>query len=685
MIRNKKSGVLSLFILGENMKKLNVAWIFALIVFTLAACAASGETNTNETKDGDTAVVGFADFGADSGLEIGAPANSEENRSEDDAVTETDKNGIPVGFTEDGRPYKGNPRAPVVIEEFSDYQCPYCGRFVQQTLPDLTANQIANGDVMFVFYDYPLSSIHPQAVDAANAARCAGEQGAAAYWKMHDAIFNNESQWANNLDANAIFINLANEIGLDMERFTPCQESGQYYRQIQEDYDLGVSKGVSSTPSFFINGQPLIGAQPLNVFNAAIASAQSGETIAAAPTNEAPPSQPAAPGDKLEPAAIDMSNFAAAIGDPDAPVTIVEFTDYQCPFCQRHSTETMPALIANMIETGRVYYVVKDFPLDSIHAEARAGAMAARCAGEQDAYWQMHDAIFKAQSQWAEQGAGANAIFADIAASLELDVDAFTSCQESGRYDDQVQANVDEGVSLGVRGTPFFFIDGYPINGAQPYDLFEYAIGLAEAGTLADAYTRPEPQPEPTAPAGPVDVPTDDIAFAIGDPGAAVTIVEYTDYQCPYCARHFQQTFPRIKENYVDTGQVYYVFKDFPLTSIHAQAVDAAEAARCAGEQGAYLEMHNALFLRQQDWADNRAANDVFVEMAGQIGLDADSFAACLESGKYESAVMADLDEGVSFGVRGTPAFFINGNFLSGAQPYDVFVQAISQVSGASE
>jgi len=659
------------------MKKLNVAWIFTLIIFTLAACATSGETTTNETEDNDTAVAELTGFGADSGLEIGSPSNN--------TFTETDKNGIPVGFTEDGRPYKGNLRASVVIEEFSDYQCPFCGRFVQQTLPALTANQIANGEVMFIFYDYPLSSIHPQAVDAANAARCAGEQGAAAYWEMHDALFNNESQWANNRDANTLFINLANEIGLDMERFTACQESGQYYRQIQEDYDLGIAKGVSSTPSFFINGQPLIGAQPLNVFDAAIASAQSGETIAAAPTDEAPPSQPPASGDKLEPAALDMNNFAAALGDPDAPVTIVEFTDYQCPFCQRHSTETMPPLIANMIETGRVYYVVKDFPLDNIHAEARAGATAARCAGEQDAYWQMHDAIFNAQSQWAGQGLGANVVFADMSASLGLDVDAFTACQDSGRYDAQVQANVEEGASLGVRGTPFFFIDGYPINGAQPYDLFEYAISLAEAGTLADAYTRPEPQPEPTTPAGPVDVATDDIAFAIGDPNAAVTLVEFTDYQCPFCARHFQQTFPLIKENYVDTGQVYYVFKDFPLTSIHPQAVDAAQSARCAGEQEAYLEMHNALFLRQEDWADNQSAVDIFVEMAGQIGLDADSFTACLESGKYESAVMADLDEGVGFGVRGTPAFFINGNLLSGAQPYDAFVQAISRVSGASE
>ncbi|MFQ5419872.1 MAG: DsbA family protein, partial [Anaerolineae bacterium] len=384
-------------------------------------------------------------------------------------------------------------------------------------------------------------------------------------------------------------------------------------------------------------------------------------------------------------AAIDVDNYAAAIGDPEAPVTIVEYTDYQCPFCQRHSLQTLPDLLTNMIETGRVYYVLKDFPLDNIHPDARAGATAARCAGEQDAYWEMHDMIFGNQSGWAGQGIGVNAIFVSYAETLGLDAVAFSSCQESGRYDAHIQSNVDEGASLGVGGTPFFFIDGFPINGAQPYELFDLAVGLAEEGTLADAYARPEPQPEPTAPSGPVNVPLDDITFAIGDPNAPVTIVEYTDFQCPFCARHFLETYPQIKANFVDTGQVYYVFKDFPLTSIHPQAVAAAQAARCAGDQDAYLEMHDGLFSLQDQWANNPSANDVFIQIANQIGLETEAFTACLTNSKYESSVMADLDEGVSFGVRGTPAFFINGNYVSGAQPYNVFVQAINQVSGATE
>jgi protein-disulfide isomerase len=297
----------------------------------------------------------------------------------------------------------------------------------------------------------------------------------------------------------------------------------------------------------------------------------------------------------------------------------------------------------------------------------------------------MHDALFARQAEWSGQSATLNDLFGDMAADLGLDSDAFAACLADGRFDAAIQANQDEGFALGVNGTPAFFIDGFPISGAQPFDLFDYAVGLAEAGTRADAYVQSaEAAATPTsAPSAPVEVDTAG-AFSIGAADAPVLMIEFTDFQCPYCSRHFVETFPQIRADYIDTGKVRYVFMDFPLTSIHPQAPLAAEAARCAGDQDAYLEMHHALFDRQGEWSGRDDAGEVFIGLAGELGLDEARFAQCLESGQHTAAVQADLEQGISLGINGTPAFFLNGNFVSGAQPFSVFQGAIESLLAES-
>ncbi len=587
------------------------------------------------------------------------------------AFTETAEavyNGVPVGFTAEGRPYRGDLEAPILLEEFSDYQCPFCGRFTAQTMPQLEQNQIANGEAVLVYYDFPLESIHSQAFAAANAARCAGEQGAQAYWQMHDMLYERMGDWGVS-DPDPIFTSYAEQIGLDEEAFALCQVELRYSDEIKADIDHALSRGVRSTPSFFVNDQPLIGAQPLEAFNQAIALVQSGESIAQEPPEPQAPSQQESPlqppAVKPTPAVIATDTYAATMGDPNAPVTIVEFTDYQCPYCQSFSQETLPTLMAEKIATGEVYYILKDLPLDSIHPNARAAAKAARCAGEQDAYWEMHDALFDSQAGWGGQGELPEAIFVDLAAGLGLDGDAFATCMDEQTYMLAIQENVEEARALGADSTPFFFIDGLPIPGAQPYELFDYAVELAKEGTLADAFVPPEPSLENVN--------------AIGDPNAPVTIIEYTDYQCPFCSRYVEQSFAQIKEKYVETGQVYYVFKDFPLTNIHPQAVQAAEATRCAAEQDAFLPMHDRLFAEQGAWSGNPDAAAQFKQYAQDLALDSAAFDECLDSGRQQTAVMADLEEGAAIGVNGTPAFIINGHAMSGAQPYPIFEQAIEQ------
>jgi protein-disulfide isomerase len=136
-----------------------------------------------------------------------------------------------------------------------------------------------------------------------------------------------------------------------------------------------------------------------------------------------------------------------------------------------------------------------------------------------------------------------------------------------------------------------------------------------------------------------------------------------------------------IEENLVETGKVRYVFKDLPLTSIHPQAMLAAEASRCAGTQDtseeAYLAMHTMLFEEQEAWSGQANAADLFAGYAAEIGLDGDDFAACLENHDTAAAVQADMEEALSAGITGTPAFLINGRLVSGALPFEAFEQAV--------
>lgn len=671
---------------------MNRIWLVAVLIIILVACGAPPLPDSPDASSVQLPTVEQQQEGA----EVVDSAESSPVIAVEDQATELvssgdeeTHNGLPVGFTEDGNAYIGSLDAPVVIHEYSDFQCPYCQRFHIQTLSALLENEVANGEAVLIFNDFPLS-IHPQAEAAANAARCAGEEGPAAYWAMHDALFDNFGSWSLS-DPTTQFVSYATDVGLDTVAFTECQNEMRFANKVQSDLRNGEAAGIRGTPGFIINGEILSGAQPYGAFAQAIDRAIAGEPIV-----QAPPTPDLNDIDVEEPEPFELSdNFAGAMGDPNAPVVIVEFTDYQCPYCQRHSTQTLPTLVQEYIDTGRVYYIMKDLPLDQIHPLARDAAVAARCAGQQDVYWEMHDLLFEQQQAWANS-ADLPATFASYAEQLNLDGTAFSACLNDSSIADAIQENFAEANSMGISGTPFFFVNGYPvINGAQSIDVFEQGITLAEDGELVNAIMdaqrrqlaaqqQQQQVQQPPAPTEPVEVPIDS-AFAIGNPDAPVTIVEYTDYQCPYCSRHYSQTFGQLKSQYVDTGEVYYVFKDFPLEQIHPQARTAAFAARCAGEQDAFLEMHGSLFSRQQEWNGRSDAADIFSSFASDLGLDVAAFDTCLDSQKYNDAVQADLDEGIGFGVRGTPAFFVNGTFVNGAQPFGAFQQAIQTAQAATE
>lgn len=177
----------------------------------------------------------------------------------------------------------------------------------------------------------------------------------------------------------------------------------------------------------------------------------------------------------------------------------------------------------------------------------------------------------------------------------------------------------------------------------------------------------------PSVPAAPiVDMAAllDDDAVK-GDKDAPVTIVEFSDYECPFCARFYSQTYKQIDEQYIKTGKVKLIYRDFPL-SFHQQAQKAAEAAECAGDQGKYYDMHNFLF---EQGVQGGVAS--FKQFAQQLKLDTTKFNDCLDSGRMAGETRKDMADGSAAGIQGTPGFFVNGQLISGAQPFSVFQQVI--------
>jgi protein-disulfide isomerase len=166
-----------------------------------------------------------------------------------------------------------------------------------------------------------------------------------------------------------------------------------------------------------------------------------------------------------------------------------------------------------------------------------------------------------------------------------------------------------------------------------------------------------------------------------GDRGARVAIIEYADFECPYCGEYERKTFPQILTDYIESGKVKYFYRDLPLP-MHARALPAARAARCAGEQGKYWEMHDSLFAKQ-----NALSAPALLDHAQTLGLDTAKFTECQSSDKYTAEIQRSVSEAQKMGIEGTPTFFLgvvepSGDVtidkrFQGTAPFDVFKTAI--------
>ena len=208
-------------------------------------------------------------------------------------------------------------------------------------------------------------------------------------------------------------------------------------------------------------------------------------------------------------------------------------------------------------------------------------------------------------------------------------------------------------------------------------DLADFFEKVNSLGTQGDQGAQANSQP--STPSAPIDASVDDDP-SLGKEDAPVTIVEFSDFQCPFCGRFEKDTFGKIKEEYIDTGKVKLVFRDFPLTSIHPYAQKAAEASECADEQGKFWKYHDKLFENQE-----ALTVDDLKKYADDLNLNNDKFEKCLDNGDMEKEVQNDIDDGTKYSVTGTPAFFINGVILEGAQPFENFKKIIDEELAKTE
>jgi len=213
-------------------------------------------------------------------------------------------------------------------------------------------------------------------------------------------------------------------------------------------------------------------------------------------------------------------------------------------------------------------------------------------------------------------------------------------------------------------------VAGFIIAGAVVY------TGLPNGNSAIQTPPAEEPgQPSAAAVGEVLKIKEED--FVQGNRSAKVVIVEYGDFQCPFCGKFAKETKPQIYDNYVKTGKAAFIWRDFAF--LGEESFRASEAARCAGEQGKFWEYHDKLFANQNGENEGAFADANLKKFAEDLQLDTAKFNLCFASGKYKAAIGASTEGGRRAGVRGTPATFVDGKFISGAVPFTTFKQLIEE------
>jgi protein-disulfide isomerase len=380
-------------------------------------------------------------------------------------------------------------------------------------------------------------------------------------------------------------------------------------------------------------------------------------------------------------------------------VTIVESSDFECPFCKRVGPAT------KQIEEnyrGKVRFVFKHNPLP-FHPKALPAAIAAeegRAQGGPAKFWEMHDRLFDSAPALDRPALEA------VAQAAGLDMTAFRKALDDKRHEPRIRRDQALMNGLGANGTPTFFVNGRKIAGAVPYETFKAVVdeelaraeALVKSGVPArDVYARimenavsapamlPVPAGQQAAQAAPPQAPpaqAQKIELRPDDPqkgprNAPVTVVVFSDFQCPFCSR-VEPSLAQLQKAY--PGDVRVVWKNLPL-AMHPQAKPAALAAEAAREQGKFWEMHELLFQNQ-----GQLSPDLYGALAKQLGLDVAKFQAASTAAATRARVEEDAALGARVAPQGTPTLYVNCRQVVGAQPYEVFQKIVDeQLARAAE
>jgi protein-disulfide isomerase len=282
---------------------------------------------------------------------------------------------------------------------------------------------------------------------------------------------------------------------------------------------------------------------------------------------------------------------------------------------------------------------------------------AALAAGAQGKFWEMHDTLFENQTKLTRTD------LIEYAKALGLNLPAFQRALDNHTYRPIIERDLAEAKGLGVTTTPMFFVNGRRLVGPQGYA----SLGAVIESLLAGIPQSERVQEEIVA-SGPAQAINLEHAPTRGTAAATVSLVEFSDFECPFCA----DTAPVVHQLLTAyPAQVHFAFKHYPLP-MHKESLLAHEAALAAGDQGKFWEMHDALFAGQ-----DKLTRDDLIAKARQLNLDMPRFTKDLDSHRFKSQVEADRQEGNRLGVDGTPFFFINGHAISGAVDLPEFKKLI--------
>ncbi len=576
-------------------------------------------------------------------------------------------------------PFKGPADAPVIIAKFTDLQCPFCSKF-GPTLDD--ARKETGDKARLEYHHFPLD-FHKSAEPSAVAVMAAHRQGK--FFEMVEKVYSDLQK-----QDTATIEGYAKAIGLDVAKFKADLADPEMLRYVRMEAEAGKKVGVSGTPMVFLNGKKLEVREKDEIKAAIEAEAAEVQKLVAGgksviearrarvaqnggaayveyvldhkpmevslePPKPPPPPKPEAP--DLTVYQAEVLEFDPIKGPANAPVTIVECTDFQCPFCSR----VVPTLkqIHEMYPKD-VRIALHNRPLD-FHPRAMPAGKASLAAGEQGKFWEMHDKLFE------NQKALEDADLEKYATELGLDMAKWKADFASPLTEERVKKQDAACVKIGATGTPAFFVNGRKLEGAKPFEDFKKTIDeeLVKAKAELAKGVAPDQiyahmlklgrKAKATGFEGPkhnIDIagaPTD------GNSSALATIVIFSDFECPFCSR-IGDPIHEAKKKLGD--QLRVVFKQYPL-NFHVNAIPAAKASLAADRQGKFWAYHDRLFKNQ------KRLTTADLELWAKVeGLDLARFNADRVDPAIADQVQKDMEEGSRIGVQGTPTVFLNGRRL---------------------